>query len=120
MFDFFSCIQAYHGQDMEQHEGHLTVKAAKIHKCSFCDMQFTMRNNMTKHIKAKHLGIKQFVCLKCGQRFQWANQLRRHKQKPCENSKGQDSYEQFKVTHPLPENQKTLLPPEQKGQFPEK
>ena len=53
-------------------------KIEKPHACENCDLRFVQNAQLQRHIKAVHLGIKEFKCEQCdSQYFQNAN-LQRH------------------------------------------
>ncbi|KAF2899101.1 hypothetical protein ILUMI_07072 [Ignelater luminosus] len=49
-----------------------------VYKCSECGMRHTSNASLEKHIKARHIGIKGFVCHVCGKQSSCQSSMNRH------------------------------------------
>ena len=50
----------------------------KLHKCSKCDVTFSQKGNLERHIRTIHECEKHFVCQICNERFSLKGNLKRH------------------------------------------
>ena len=56
----------------------LITHIATNHECSLCDKKYTRAGNLSRHITAFHLGVKRYVCERCGRRFAAKKELENH------------------------------------------
>ena len=50
----------------------------KPFKCSVCDVKFTNKQNLRKHIDCVHKGIKPFNCKSCDYKAAYKVDLKKH------------------------------------------
>ena len=50
----------------------------QVYKCSLCDEQFPLKEQLSQHRKTSHLPERTHVCDDCGKTFSRATSLRRH------------------------------------------
>jgi hypothetical protein len=63
------------------------------HKCDKCDKTFVYPNNLRNHVDRTHLGLRPFVCEKCGKGYNTQILLTEHQAKPtCKQSGAVKSY----------------------------
>jgi hypothetical protein len=62
-------------------------KDEHIHKCDRCDKAFAYANELKRHLELTHLGLRPFVCEKCGKGYLSQKYLSEHQAKPsCNHS----------------------------------
>jgi hypothetical protein len=64
------------------HIKHKHKKDKHKHKCDRCDKTFLYPGSLKRHIEESHLGLRPFVCEKCGKGYTTQTQLTEHQTKP--------------------------------------
>ena len=74
------CFHANCGRRFKRNSelnAHLKKHTGKPIKCEYCDYSNKDIRNVRAHTRV-HLDIQRFVCAKCGKRFKWGSQKKRH------------------------------------------
>jgi KRAB domain-containing zinc finger protein len=74
------------------HIKQLHKKDEHTQKCDRCDKTFAYANALTRHVELVHLGLRPFVCEKCGKGYVTQSLLTEHQAKPTCNHGGVRQY----------------------------
>ncbi|XP_023226573.1 zinc finger protein 850-like [Centruroides sculpturatus] len=70
LYSCYLCCEYFHNKiDLKNHiENHSVVVKQKEFKCDKCDIKFTLKKNLLRHVAA-HNSEKSFICKYCGKQF---------------------------------------------------
>ena len=80
----YKCLEPFcekeftHKSDLVKHE---RTHSGVMYKCRKCEYSNSDERNYNQHLR-KHTDVTPFQCKKCGKRFKYTMQLKRHREKP--------------------------------------